>query len=1759
MSGKKIVLNGSKNKLEESANNASGNYLQLKASYSLSASRAEGEKHELDITKDELIEFIFDDQTTWLGGSDALYELFPDIDQNKRGSGDAIELPFVLSSDKDARSIKSVALKVLNVFAKKTIKEGIKEIAQSLETKLLEQQSGVYRINSAFELVHFDVQKTDQPYLLFIHGTGSSTNGSFGELNGSDLWQEVKKIYGSNILAFQHETFTKSPLQNVAELLEQLPDDATLHLITHSRGGLVGEVLARYTGSENGFNEAGIAFWERIGRLEDVSNSNRIKNSIYKKKIKVEKFIRVACPARGTSLLSKRLDYFFNVSLNLLSISGAAKINPILEGFKTLLTAVIDSKSDVEVLPGLESMCPTSPFLKVLNAPDIIQGNLTVISGNAGFSLQLKALVVIVSKLVFKGDNDFVVNTTSMYQGAGRAQALQFYFDEGSDVNHFNYFKNSDTQKAILTALTSKEELLPEFKKYIPVSASSDQRGVFGIEGGSVFIDYVEGNKPIVVLLPGIMGSTLTKNGSPIWMNYLRVITGGLTDLEIGKPGIKANGLIKTSYKKLTNYLSDEYDVVTFPYDWRIPVAESAKALNDKIIQLRKHNQPIKIIAHSMGGLVAREFILNHTDTWSILNEMTGFKLVLLGTPWMGSYRIPNVLAGRDGIIKQLDALDYSHSKTELINLFAKFPGILNLLPVRKADPDFSDETFWKTFQQASGIAWTIPSKATLEEFGAFRKQVQEKVETIDYTNIRYVAGLDKETLKGFTIENGMLQFQATAKGDQSVTWESGIPEKLKDTTSTYYSNITHGDLANNTSLFQAIKQLINIGFTDLLSRLEPQVTEIGSRSLVQREEEEIFEIDEERAIHKIMGIPLEETINKNTLPPLHVSVSKGDLKFSSYPILIGHFDGDGIVSAERVADTYLKGELSDRHLLGDYPGILGSHEFISRKDDDFKGVIIIGLGDVDRLSAQYLSLSVEKAVISYLLDNSKKSSLGKKKSQGISTLLVGADYGGLTVESSLRSIISGIQSANIKVFAIRPDEINFIDHVEIVELFEDRALQCFYALKRLMTSTGKELNISFKTNNIKSLLGYRKRLLLENKSDWWQRLTVLAENDTLSNDKIKHLTFYAATNAAREEKKELQSSVALIESLIETISTDEKWTPEVAKTIFELLIPNDFKENLKRQTDILWVLDKYTASFPWELFQSDSEKTKPLCINAGMIRTLATGNYRTNIAPVNNKNILIIGDPLTYGFCNQLAGAEKEAKEVRKLFGAYDYDIESQIKKTSSEITTALFQREYKIIHISGHGSFDKEHPENSGMIIGNNVFLTPREFNQLSYTPELVFVNCCFLGKIDAAQEELYQGRYKFAANIGTQLIENGVKAVVAAGWAVDDAAALEFANVFYTCMFDGYEFGKAVMQARKVIYENHKHTNTWGAFQCYGDPFYKLKLTGRKVKRSRDYTIAQEAENDVDNMLSRAQISFFDSNTLHEELDEILKAVNEKEEIKTPEVLERIAFAYAEMNDYQKAIDIFREVLRSEVASFSVSSLEKFNNILGKQILQQYIAKSAIKRDYEKDMQEVIESLCKLMDISPTKERFSLIGSAYKRKSAICKKREDIIEALHQAATFYYKAYEKDPDEGLYPMINWIQIEYFLVAIGEHKWNSKSKNEAYKLPSLKNIKASFEKSIEKLNQKMLLQSYDYYDVVGRANASLCVWLLKNAPKGNDLQSLIKAYNRVWEFVGSKNKKMAEIEQIDILLHCCALLPDKKVYKSIVYVKEELMKSIK
>ena len=204
---------------------APSNTLELKEVYIIgSTTRGESDKHTLTLSNNEVVEFVFEDNTSWFSSNETIEDLFPEAAAlKKRSMDDEVEIPVFLQAGPGDRSmVGTVALKLLNVFVKKEIKKSIRQLAEDLEKKQLENKSGLFRLD-----INFDLQKdippdTNKSFLLFVHGTNSSTSGSFAEIMGTELWKYIIRFYDRNILAFQHETLTKSPLQNVLDLVKQL-------------------------------------------------------------------------------------------------------------------------------------------------------------------------------------------------------------------------------------------------------------------------------------------------------------------------------------------------------------------------------------------------------------------------------------------------------------------------------------------------------------------------------------------------------------------------------------------------------------------------------------------------------------------------------------------------------------------------------------------------------------------------------------------------------------------------------------------------------------------------------------------------------------------------------------------------------------------------------------------------------------------------------------------------------------------------------------------------------------------------------------------------------------------------------------------------------------------------------------------------------------------------------------------------------------------------------------------------------------------------------------------------------------------------------------------------------------------------------------------------------------------------------------------------------------------------------------------------
>jgi CHAT domain-containing protein len=1713
-------------------------------------SRGVAENHTVDISNGELVELRFEDDTVWLCNGDTIGEAFPEAVPGTRSADQPFFLPTQLSPSGNERGfVDTVALKIVRVFARKAVEDvvakGVRELAADLEEKQLEGQRGLFALRDDFTFGNVEAVAAGQPYLLFLHGTASSTNGSFGGLIKSELWGYIRQTYGTGgVLAFQHETLTKSPLQNTLELIRALPADSTLHLISHSRGGLIGELLARFCNGDAanlGFDHNEKEYLAKTGRTTDLELIRQIGSELASKRLTVRKFVRVACPAGGTILASERLERFFNIALNLLGYATGLAANPVYAAFKNLIGALLGSKDNAEALPGLEAMNPESPFIKVLNSPATtvrLDSPLVVISGNCTLKPSLRALMVLVSKLFYLKNNDLVVNTTSMYQGARRTTDIQYYFDASPEIDHFHYFKNPRTVKSLTQVLQAPDgALLPGFATLNPFEGVlSDRNALLGLDSGNLFRNKVSGNKPIVLLLPGIMGSTLATGTKPLWINYLRFVMGDLADLAIDSAGITAIGIVRTSYERLADYLSATYDVVTFPFDWRLSLLESARLLEARIGELLRFKQPIKIVAHSMGGVLVRDFILQHPATWQALNHSGGFRLLMLGCPLRGSFRIPAVLMGLDGIINKLGKIDIRHTKEELIRIFAQFPGILNLLPIAdEADTanDFAQKSTWEAMLAAlGGPADMRPADAQLLEFADYQNKVRAGLDGIDYGNAVYIAGQDEATPNDYRINpaNGRpkLEFTYTAEGDASVTWATGIPKQLPPR-AVYYVKVTHGALADAPGIFAGISEILAKGTTTALSHARPATR--GMLPVAQHTRPEDFDLSAAGVANTLLGLPGAEPASVPTTR-LRVRVANGDLRYASFPLLAGHFTNDGIHYAERAIDNYLDQALSQRRSLGSYPGPVGSSELFLPAGADYRGAIVVGLGEFGQLTAFGLTTTVEQGAAKYLHGLASGNLPGARpRVIGLSALIIGSGYGGLAVESSVRAILQGVQNANVKLQKLLGEQAPAVGTVEFIELYEDMAVSCIYAVKKIEQEASASLPAEAESARIQQLFGAKKRLPVGLASNWWNQLNVELPEEDEAPGAVRRLQFTLSTGGAHEERRELRSNQALIEQFLQDISARNDWSAESAKIVFELLIPNDLKESLQRQSNLSWVLDKDAAAYPWELLQDTVNDNKPLCVNAGMIRRLATPDYRPRIVRAVQETALIVGDPLLEGFLPQLQGARQEALAVESLLST-SLTTTRNVGGTATGIVRDLFRQDYKVVHLAGHGVFLADRPESSGMVIGNGLFLSPQEIDQMSAVPELVFVNCCYLGQTDGAAERQARDRYKLAANIGTQLIEIGVKAVVVAGWAVDDAAALVFAQTFYSQLVNGCPFGEAVLAARRAVYEQTgNRSNTWGAYQCYGDPFYKLRNVapiGRAPERS--YVIAGEAEIELLNLYNELESGRYIAEQVMDEVAAIGRGVD-KCQLRTPAITEREAYIYQELYDLPSAFTKLEALLKAEKATYSVEALEKSYNIRAKLCVQEF-AKGALDAEQARQkMDDVIDELKALLRLARTNERLNLLGSAHKRLAMlIADDQPALLEALRAAADYYQEAAEGCENRyRIYALTNWYSLEALCGLFGQ-KWDGKGNKG---LPPLKKARQQLTEDLAAATANAALADMDYWTMMEAANCRLCLILLAGTANPIEMADLLQLYRRTWDKAGSLGQKKSEVEQLTFLRH--------------------------
>ncbi|WP_442968803.1 esterase/lipase family protein, partial [Ramlibacter sp.] len=301
----------------------------------------------------------------------------------------------------------------------------VSELAAARIGARLDQQvdPGVYRLSadalgaplkdSGHKLARVPAADPGEPLLVLLHGTFSDTHGTFGK-----LWQQhpqkVRDLfahYGQRVYGLDHPTLTASPIDNALMLARALPDGARVHLLTHSRGGLVAEVLARVC-ARPALSEALLAPFKGGAHRAQLSALRQLAAELQGRDIRIERVVRVACPARGTLLASRRLDAYVSVlkwTLELASI-------PVAPALLDFVAEVASHRTDPALLPGLEAMTPQSPLVQWLHGGDgPLPGQLRVVAGDIEGDSVTAWVKTLLADAFYWTDNDLVVQTRSMY------------------------------------------------------------------------------------------------------------------------------------------------------------------------------------------------------------------------------------------------------------------------------------------------------------------------------------------------------------------------------------------------------------------------------------------------------------------------------------------------------------------------------------------------------------------------------------------------------------------------------------------------------------------------------------------------------------------------------------------------------------------------------------------------------------------------------------------------------------------------------------------------------------------------------------------------------------------------------------------------------------------------------------------------------------------------------------------------------------------------------------------------------------------------------------------------------------------------------------------------------------------------------------------------------------------------------------------------------------------------------------------------
>ncbi|MCE2908580.1 MAG: hypothetical protein LW712_07035, partial [Burkholderiaceae bacterium] len=768
---------------------------------------------------------------------------------------------------------------------------------------------------------------------------------------------------------------------------------------------------------------------------------------------------------------------------------------PVAPALLDFLTEVARRRADPALIPGLAAMIPDAPLLRWLNeAAEPIPGQLRVLAGDLEGDSLGSWLKTLLADAFYWTDNDIVVQTSSMYGGTPRDRArggeASFFLDQGGKSTHFNYFANERSVLAVTAALRDDEA-----EGWRPIGrlswAGQAGDGLRAARRGSEDAA-PPAERPAVFVIPGILGSHLRDGDARIWLS-LRLVAG-LERLawEPGSERVQPDGAIGMVYDDLMDHLAATHEVIEFAFDWRRPIEDEARrlaaALEAELDRRSASGQPVRILAHSMGGLLARTVQLEAPRTWERLLKREGARVLMLGTPNGGSWSPMQVLSGDDTFGNALAALGSPLRDRRARQLMAEMPGFIQLqADLLEPLPGLARSDTWRELAakdlaqvQAANwwhghagepaeaaYAWGVPPQGVLDRAVALRRRLdaQRDTELPGFADrLLLVVGDAEFTPDGCEWgPDGFVYLDARHGGDGRVPLARALLPGVR----TWKLAAEHGSLPDVKTAFEAYTELLLQGDTTRLPRLEAPAARGAAPAVAER-----VRSRPSRGRRAARPASLQSQVFASGAaahaplragaPPLKVQVLNGNLGFVRSTLMVGHSSSLTLSGSEAVVNRLIGNAMRDSLDAGLYPDGIGSHQLFvnTRVDPDNpwrlpqpQRVLVVGLGEEGQLTEATLAETVRQGTIAWV-QRIAQSAEGAGVTLELSATLMGSGGAGMTPAGAARAIATGVQQANERLAAVARAGWPRVSTLTLVDLYLERASDAWNGLQVLAESS---------------------------------------------------------------------------------------------------------------------------------------------------------------------------------------------------------------------------------------------------------------------------------------------------------------------------------------------------------------------------------------------------------------------------------------------------------------------------------------------------------------------------------------------------------------------------------------------------------------------------------------------------------------------------------------------------------------------------------